>query len=371
LTRPPWTMRTNFSEAPIFVCWETTKSCLLACRHCRARAIRKPLPGEFDHQQSLSLIDELLKFNQPYPALLMTGGDPLMRSDFFELIEHAKRMGLYVAVAASVTPLLNEDSIRRMHRLGVDVISVSVDGAGADTHDKLRGVLGTFRKTLDALQLAQKLGLKAQINTTVMRSNIEELPNMFNLVRRTGAVAWEVFFLIRTGRGSSLESLESHECEDVMHFLFDASQYGIPVRTAEGPQFRRVRIQRLNSEAPPKSLLYKRLGTNLRNTQGPPTSSPVTKLTQTGDGKGIVFITHDGQVYPSGFLPISTGRLAENSLPSIYRSNPLFVSLRDPSNLKGRCGKCEYRTICGGSRSRAFSEYGDPFQEDPACPYVP
>lgn len=364
-------MRTNFSEAPIFACWETTKSCLLACKHCRARAIRKPLPGELDHQQGLNLIDELLKFDQPYPALLLTGGDPLMRSDFFELIEHAKNAGLYVAVAASVTPLLNEDSIRRMHQLGVDVISVSLDGATADTHDKLRGVPGTFRDTVDALQLAQKLGLKAQINTTVMRSNIEELPNIFNLVSSTGAVAWEVFFLIRTGRGLSLESLEPLECEDVMHFLFDASQYGIPVRTAEGPQFRRVRIQRLNNEAPPKRFLYKRLEINLHKTQGAQTSSPVTKLTQTGDGKGIVFITHDGQVYPSGFLPISTGRLAEKSLLSIYRSNPLFVSLRDPSNLKGRCGRCEYRTICGGSRSRAFSEYGDPFQEDPACPYVP
>ena len=364
-------MRTNFSEAPIFVCWETTKSCLLACRHCRARAIRKPLPGELDHQQGLNLIDELLEFDQPYPALLMTGGDPLMRADFFELIEHAKNRGLYVAVAASVTPLLNEDTIERMHLLDVDVMSVSVDGATAVTHDKLRGVPATFQRTVDALQLSRKLGLKAQINTTVMRSNIEELPDIFNLVRRTGAVAWEVFFLIRTGRGSSLESLEPFECEQVMHFLFDASQYGIPVRTAEGPQFRRVRIQRLNHEASPQGMLYRRLETNLHITEGSPTSSPVTKLTQTGDGKGIVFITHDGQVYPSGFLPISTGKLAENSLSSIYRLNPLFVSLRDPSNLKGRCGKCEYRMVCGGSRSRAFSEYGDPFQEDPACPYVP
>jgi MoaA/NifB/PqqE/SkfB family radical SAM enzyme len=187
----------------------------------------------------------------------MTGGDPLMRADFFELIEHAKNRGLYVAVAASVTPLLNEDTIERMHLLDVDVMSVSVDGATAVTHDKLRGVPATFQRTVDALQLSRKLGLKAQINTTVMRSNIEELPDIFNLVRRTGAVAWEVFFLIRTGRGSSLESLEPFECEEVMHFLFDASQYGIPVRTAEGPQFRRVRIQRLNHETSPQGMLYR------------------------------------------------------------------------------------------------------------------
>jgi radical SAM protein len=301
----------------------------------------------------------------------MTGGDPLMRSDFFDLVEYAKDGGLYVAVAASVTPLLDEAAIERMHLLDVDVMSVSVDGATAATHDKLRGVPGTFKKTVDALQLSRKFGLKAQINTTVMRSNIEELPAIFNLVRTTGAVAWEVFFLIRTGRGASLENLEPYECEEVMHFLFDASQYGIPVRTAEGPQFRRVHIQRMNHEVSPQGTLYRRLEANLNAAAGPPTSTPMTKLTQTGDGKGIVFITHDGEIYPSGFLPISTGRLTKKNLTSIYRSHPLFVSLRDPSNLKGRCGRCQFRGICGGSRSRAFCEYGDPFQEDPACSFVP
>jgi radical SAM protein len=371
LTRPPWTVRTDFQEAPIFVCWETTKACLLACRHCRARAIRKPLPGELSKEQGLRLIDQLLEFGEPYPALLLTGGDPLMRSDFFDLVKYAKDRGIYVAVAASVTPKLNEEAVARMKDLGVDIMSVSLDGASAKTHDKLRGVPGTWQATLDALKMAKELGLRAQANTTVMRSNIDELADIFHIVRESGAVAWEVFFLIRTGRGASLESLEPSECEEVMNFLNDAARYGLPVRTAEGPNFRRVRIQRQRNNVEPSGEIYRRLTARLREIEGPPTHPPTFKLTQTGDGRGIMFVGHDGDVYPSGFLPVTSGKVPTDNLRTIYRSNSLFVALRDPSNLKGRCGRCEYRSVCGGSRSRAFAELGDPFQEDPACPYVP
>jgi radical SAM protein len=319
----------------------------------------------------MEVIDQLLEFGEPYPALLLTGGDPLMRADFFDLVEHAKERGLYVAVAASVTPLLNKTSIARMKELDVDIMSVSLDGATSSTHDRLRGIRGTWSETIRTLQLTKETGLRAQINTTVMRSNIGELPDIFHIVKGNGAVAWEVFFLIRTGRGASLESLEPYECEEVMHFLFDAAQYGIPVRTAEGPHFRRVRIERQNHGDPPNGQLYRKLAARLRVLEGEPTSPPSLKITQTGDGKGILFVSHDGEVYPSGFLPISTGRLPMDNLRSIYRHNSLFVALRDPSNLKGRCGRCEYRTICGGSRSRAYAELDDPFQEDPACPYFP
>jgi radical SAM protein len=364
-------MRKDLSEAPIFVCWETTKACLLACRHCRAKAIRKPLPGELSREQGMKLIDQLVEFGEPYPALLLTGGDPLMRADFFDLIEHAKGLGIYVAVAASVTPKLNAAMISRMKEFDVDIISVSLDGASPTTHDRLRGIPGTWRETIRALQLAKQSGLRAQINTTVMRSNINELPEIFHIARDNGAVAWEVFFLIRTGRGASLESLEPSECEEVMHFLFDAAHYGVPVRTAEGPHFRRVRLQRQNGHGAPNGETYQRLAARLRTLEGEPTSLPSVKSTPTRDGKGIIFVAHDGEVYPSGFLPVNTGKLPEDTLSSIYRSNSLFLALRDPSRLKGRCGRCEYREICGGSRSRAYAESGDLFEEDPACPYVP
>ncbi len=365
-------MRSDLSEAPVFVCWETTKACLLSCRHCRARAIRSSLPGELNHQQGLELINQLLEFGEPYPALLLTGGDPLMRDDIFDLIEYAKSKSIYVAVAASVTPKLNEATVSRMKEMGVDIMSVSLDGGSSETHDKLRGIKGTWQETIHAMQSAKNAGLRAQINTTVMRSNINELAEIFHIVRQSGAVAWEVFFLIRTGRGASLETLEAKECEEVMHFLFDASHYGVPVRTAEGPHFRRVRAERGNGHnAPPTGELYGRLAVKLRTLEGEPTSSPSLKSTPTRDGRGILFVTYDGEVYPSGFLPLKTGRVTSESLRSIYRSNPLFIGLRDSSKLKGRCGVCHYRDICGGSRSRAFAEFGDPFAEDPACAYIP
>jgi len=371
MTKPPWAVRSNLSEAPIFVCWETTKACLLACKHCRAKAIRKPMVGELTHEQGMRLIDQLKEFGDPYPALLLTGGDPLMREDFFELIGEAKGLGMYVAVAASVTPRLNASTISRMTDLGVDIMSVSLDGASADTHDRLRGIRGTWGETIQSLHLAKQLGLRTQVNTTVMRSNIDELPDIFHIVKETGAVAWEVFFLIRTGRGAALESLEPFECEEVMHFLFDAAHYGVPVRTAEGPNFRRVRTQRENGHGVPDGELYARLAARLQRLEGPPGGAPLLKLTQTRDGKGIMFVAHNGEVYPSGFLPLSSGKVPENSLREIYRTSSLFLALRDSSQLKGRCGRCEYREICGGSRSRAYAEYQDPLEEDPACAYVP
>ena len=329
------------------------------------------MPGELTHEQGIRLIDQLVEFGEPYPALLLTGGDPLMRDDFFDLIEYAKNRGIYVAVAASVTPKLNEATISRMKTLGVDIMSVSLDGASPKTHDRLRGIPGTWAGTISALQQAKRAGLKAQVNTTVMRSNINELPDIFHIAKENGSVAWEVFFLIRTGRGASLESLEPSECEEVMHFLFDAAHYGVPVRTAEGPNFRRVRAQRSNGLKAPDGEIYRMLSEKLRGLEGESTSPPSLKMTPTRDGKGILFVSHDGEVYPSGFLPINTGKVPEESLGSIYRLNPTFVALRDTANLKGRCGRCEYREVCGGSRSRAFAEYGDAFQEDPACPYTP
>ena len=369
--RPPWTVRSDASEAPYFVCWETTKACMLACRHCRAKAIRRQLPGELDHSQGIALVDQLLEFGEPYPALLLTGGDPLMRDDFFELVEHAKKNGIYVAVAASVTPKLSREAIGRMKALGVDIMSVSLDGASPGTHDRLRGVPGTWEATVRALKTAREEGLRAQVNTTVMRSNIEELADIFHVVREGGSVAWEVFFLIRTGRGATLESPRPEECEEVMHFLYDAAQYGVPVRTAEGPNYRRVRSERERSGSGPSGELYLRLTRRLREVEGDPSHQPLVKLTQTGDGKGIMFVSYSGEVYPSGFLPIRTGKVPEERLVSIYRSQEMFKNLRDPSRLRGRCGVCEYRMVCGGSRSRAFAELGDPFGEDPACPYIP
>jgi len=371
LTRPPWTIRTDFSEAPIFVCWETTKACLLSCKHCRAKAIRIAQPGELDTADGLKIIDQIVEFGEPYPALLLTGGDPLMRPDFFELVEYAKNHDIYVAVAASVTPRLNEASITRMRDVGVDIMSVSLDGALPQTHDKLRGIQGTWKATIDALTMARELGLRTQANTTVMRSNVTQLADIFHIVKENGGVAWEVFFLIRTGRGASLESLDASESEEIMNFLYEAALHGIPVRTAEGPSFRRVRIQRQNNHNLPSGQLYRTLSAKLSVLEGTPIGSPKFKLTRTSDGRGIMFVGHTGEVYPSGFLPINCGNVPSQSLRTIYRTNPTFLALKELSNLKGRCGICEFKSVCGGSRSRAYAELNDPFEEDPICPHDP
>jgi radical SAM protein with 4Fe4S-binding SPASM domain len=219
--------------------------------------------------------------------------------------------------------------------------------------------------------MAKERGLKTQANTTVMRSNVNELADIFHVAKENGAVAWEVFFLIRTGRGASLESLDASESEDVMNFLYDAALHNTPVRTAEGPSFRRVRIQRQNNDTLQSGQLYRTLSEKLNALEGKPGNLPIFKLTQTGDGKGIMFVSHTGEVYPSGFLPINCGNVPTQNLRTIYRTNSTFKALRDPSNLKGRCGRCEYKSVCGGSRSRAYAESNDPFEEDPICLYQP
>jgi len=369
--KPPWASAIDYNQKPIFVCWETTKSCLLSCRHCRAAAIHSRLPGEMDCSESRAFIDQLVQFDEPYPALLLTGGDPLMREDFFDLLKHAKARGVYTAVAASVTPLLTRDHLARMKDLGVDIISVSLDGATAEVHDRIREIPGTWQATLDAISTATSCGLRLQVNTTVMRSNLRQLADIFVLSRERGAVAWEVFFLIRTGRGAALENPEPAECEEVAHFLFEATRYGIPVRTSEGPHFRRVVRQRQAGGGAPQGELYERLVSRLGERAGAPQNPPGIRLNATGDGKGIIFIGYDGEVYPSGFLPISLGNVRTGNLKSIYTSHPLLVGLRNTENLKGRCGACDYRSICSGSRSRAYAEFHDPYQEDPACPYIP
>jgi radical SAM protein len=369
--QPPWTKIVDYSTKPIFVCWETTKSCLLSCRHCRATAIRNSLPGELDHETGIRLIDQLLEFGDPYPALLLTGGDPLMRADVFDLLRHAKDKGIYTAVAASVTPLLTKEKLELMRDLGVEIISVSMDGASAEIHDRIRDIPGTWRATLDAIEMSKSCGMRLQVNTTVMKSNLRDLADIFHLARERGAVAWEVFFLIRTGRGSSLENPESQECEEVAHFLYDSTRYGIPVRTSEGPHFRRVYLERQKGGAVPRGELYAHLSRRLRELEGEPKTTPSLRINATGDGKGIIFIGHDGEVHPSGFLPLSLGNVKETTLKTIYTTHPLLVGIRNPAHLKGRCGACEYKVICGGSRSRAWAEFEDPYQEDPACPYVP
>ncbi len=361
--------RLDLDRRPILVFWETTRACLLACRHCRAEALPQPLPGQLSPEESLAFLDTLTGFGRPYPVLVLTGGDVLMRDDVAALAERARRLGLPVAIAPSVTPRLSADTLDALRRLGVKVASLSLDGASAATHEGLRGIPGHFQQTLAALDLLRRHGFTVQVNTVVTPENREELPEIAAILQKRGATIWEVFFLVRTGRGTGLDDLTPEENEDVCHFLYDASGYGFIVRTVEAPFFRRVVAWRREGRPAPTGPLYARLSRRLRELLGEP--GPAKAQTKgTRDGKGIVFVAHDGDVYPAGFLPLPLGNVRERSLVEIYRESPLLRDIR-AARFRGRCGRCEYRDMCGGSRARAYAACGDPLGEDPACAYRP
>ncbi len=367
-----------FEEKPLLVFWETTKACMLACKHCRASAILEPLPGELSHEEALRLLDDMAGFGKPLPILVFTGGDPLMRKDIWSLVERAKELGFRVALAPAVSPLLSDSAIKRMVEYGVDGVSISIDGARPETHDSIRGIPGVFKRSLEVVRKMIDAGLRVQINTAVMRDNVLELPDMVKLLKELGVNTWEVFYLIPVGRAQRELDLTPQEWEDVSHFLYEASKYGIVVRTTEGPMFRRVAVTRrlleLNGLNPDEVLrpgeLFQRLVARLRELLGEAHGRPLASTTGTRDGKGILFISHDGIVYPSGFMPYPVGSVRTQNIVDIYRNNVVLRKIR-AAEFKGRCGVCEFRDICGGSRARAYILRGDPLGEDPACPYQP
>ncbi len=370
--------RWPYDEKPLLVFWETTKACLLACKHCRAEAITKPLPGELGTEEALRLVDQVAEFGKPYPILILTGGDPLMRKDVWEIIDYAKSMGIRLGLAPAVTPLLDTEAIEKIKRHGVSSVSISIDSPDPRVHDGIRGVRGTWERSVWAVKELRKQGIRVQVNTVVMRSTVNGLPGMVKLLLDLGVDTWEVFYLVPVGRAGREEDLSPGEWESVSHFLYEASKYGLAVRTTEGPMFRRIvlarRLLEENGYNPDTVLdtgpLYTRLVRELRKLLGPPRGPPRAHTVGTRDGRGVVFVSYRGDVYPSGFLPVPAGNIRAKSLREIYQSSPLFRRLRS-AELGGRCGKCEFRYICGGSRARAYAYSHDPFAEDPACGYRP
>jgi radical SAM protein len=360
----------DLDRRPILVFWESTRACGLACMHCRAEAQPVPVPGELTTAESLRFIDSLAAFDRPAPILVITGGDALMRPDLAELIVHAKASGVPVALAPSVTPLLTDARLQELRDLGVKVASLSLDGASAATHEGMRGITGHFPATLDALERMHAHGFVVQVNTVVTSDNVDELPAIAKIVKDSGASIWEVFFLVNVGRGTSLLELGPDDNEDVCQFLYDASKYGFIVRTVEGPMFRRVVRWREQGVAGPTGALYERLSAGLRDQLGPPTGPSKAHTKGTRDGRGIVFVSATGDVYPAGFLPIVLGNVREHDIVDLYRDDPLLRQIR-AAEFSGKCGRCDYRELCAGSRARAYAATGDPLGEDPACAYEP
>lgn len=366
----------DFDRSPLIVFWEATKACKLVCKHCRAEAVDKPLPGELSGKEAKSFVESLLGFGDPPPVLIVTGGDPLMRSDIYELLEFAAGAGLRVGIAPSVTPLLTSDAIRRLDAAGVRSVSISLDGAKPETHDSIRGVSGLFRRTVEVLKELAETGFMVQVNTAVMRSNVEELADVAYLLTDLGVRVWEVFFLIRVGRGAELEDITPPEYEDVMHFLYEVSMHGITVRTVEAPFFRRVVLWRRRDRGDDPveryrlGVLYVVLSKRLRELMGEPTQPSKAQTLSTRDGKGVIFVAYNGDIYPSGFTPYKLGNVRSESIVEVYRNNPVLKKIR-AAEFRGRCGLCEFRDLCGGSRARAYATYGDVLAEDPACIYEP
>jgi radical SAM protein len=358
----------DLDRRPILVFWEATKACGLACRHCRAEAIPVPAPGELDGREALDLVESLADFGRPHPVLVATGGDVLERRGLDAVLDRAAALQIPVALAPSVTPLLTDARVSALRAAGVKVASISLDGASAATHDRIRGVPGHQAATLAAIERLRRHGLTVQVNTVVMRETAEELPAILRLARDAGASIWELFFLVHVGRGQALGELTPDENEDVCHFLVDASCYGLVVRTVEAPFFRRVVAQRESGDGSAPGSLYARLAKRLRDELGEPRARSRAQTKGTRDGKGIVFVAHDGAVHPSGFLPLELGNVREEPLARIYREHPLLHRIR-AAELSGPCGVCAFRELCGGSRARAFAATGDPLASDPACSF--
>jgi radical SAM protein with 4Fe4S-binding SPASM domain len=334
--------------APTRVYWEITRACGLACRHCRAEATPCADPRELDHASGLRLLRRLAAAD-PKPHVVLTGGDPLERSDLFDLIAAARGFGLQVSVSPSATPRLTGDVIARLKAAGVDAISLSLDGSSAATHDGIRQVEGTFERTMSAAARARDVGLPFQVNTLVSAETLPEMPEIETLVRAIGAARWSLFFLVTVGRGTVLQPIDANAAARLLTWFAERAKVrpGPVFTTTEAPFYRRIVAQ----------------------VGGAPASHGHAAGIR--DGNGVIFIGHDGEVYPSGFLPVSAGNAKIENPLTIYRESPLFRALREVDSFRGRCGRCEYRSACGGSRARAWAATGDVLGEDPLCDYQP
>lgn len=343
----------RFDEAPLLVIWETTQACDLSCAHCRASARPESDAEELTTEEGFRLLEAVRAFGNP--LMVFTGGDPLKRPDLFSLIRRSVALGLRTNVSPSATPLLTREVIREFQKCGVARMAISVDGHDSRSHDSFRGVPGTFECAAEALAEAREIGLETQVQTTVTRRNMHRLPDIAALVENWKARMWSVFFLVVTGRALAADDLTAEEYEQVFEMLYLISKgASFDVKTTEAMHYRRFLARRVKQEpvaADPKRTVWRTAGVS--------------------DARGFVFISHTGEIFPSGFLPVSAGNVRRDSLMHVYRDSPLFRVLRDPDLRRGKCGWCEYRKLCGGSRARAFAVTGDFLAEDPRCAYTP
>jgi radical SAM protein len=350
----------DFDQAPFTIAWEVTRACAYACVHCRADAQRQRDPRELSTQEAFALIDRLAAFDN-HPILIFTGGDPMMRRDLTDLIAYAANKGLRCSLTPTATALPTRERLKQVQQAGVRRIALSLDAPRPEVHDAFRQVQGSWQRTMDILHRAHDVGLSVQVNTTVARHNVDLLPEMVPFIQEVGAVQWSVFFLVPTGRAMIAQMISADQHEQVFHWLYDLSQTApFDVKATAAPMYRRVAIERKKAEAGGGAVAFQGAGFQYADGLDRPTKG-------VNDGNGFLFLSHIGEIQPSGFLPLTAGLAREDDVVDVYRNHPLFKALRDPSKLKGACGVCEYREVCGGQRGRAYGVTGDYLASDPAC----
>jgi AdoMet-dependent heme synthase len=347
----------GYSANPLLVYWETTRACALSCRHCRASAMPTSHPLELTPVESLNLLEDIASFGQPMPHLVLTGGDPLRRTDIFDLIAKARELGIDVSITPAAGPDLTREMIFRLRDAGIDSIALSLDASTAEAHDAIRQVPGCFAKTMQAAQWCGEAGIPLQINTLLSSETASDLPAVYRLLHEFPVMRWSLFFLIAVGRGKQLAEVTPEQAEEIMGWVYDLSKKApFQIKTTEAPSYRRVAKDRMQEDGLTPEQMRK---------------SSVHRGYGIRDGNGITFVSHLGDVYPSGFLPLKAGNIRLQNLVNIYRNSEVFTRVRDVNRFEGKCGLCEYRKICGGSRARAFAHTGNPAGSDPVCVYQP
>lgn len=344
----------DFDDTPFVAFWEMTRGCDLECEHCRASAVPDRHPDELSTQEGMDLLDEILALG--CRVVVLTGGDPAKRPDLVELVRYGAALGLQVALTPSATPLVTKDLLYELRDAGLSRLAISLDGVEATTHDGFRGVEGSFDRTLRILHDARDLGIATQVNTSITRHNQHQLEGIAGLVEGLDLRLWGVFVVVPTGRAAEEEMLAPTEAEAVLNRLADiAERASFDIKTTAAPHFRRVLLQR---KVESREIVGVEDGIG-RSPRG------------VNDGNGIVFVSHVGDIQPSGFLPIVCGNVRTRGLTRTYRHDPIFEMLREPGLLSGKCGPCEFNRICGGSRARAYAVSGNMLAGEPTCDHVP
>ena len=361
----------DFDVAPFIVIWEMTQACDLACLHCRASAQPRRRPDELTTDEAKRLMDEVRAMGNP--LFVLTGGDPLKRPDTVEIVEYGARIGLRVAMTPSGTPLLTPTVLAELRDAGLARLAVSLDGSNATVHDRFRGVDGSFDASVRMLRVARELGLSTQINTTIHRGNVDDLESLSALAAALGIALWSLFVVVPTGRAHRGQLPTAEEMEDVFARVAGwADHLPFDVKTTAAPHYRRVALQRdrdARREARRAGMAY------VEPSRWPvgvaPTGAEIGRIRGVTDGNGFVFVSHTGEIFPSGFLPLRAGNVRTDDLATVYRESPLFRALRDRDAFAGKCGACEFRWVCGGSRARAYAMTGSATGSDPLCAYLP